>query len=87
MPTVIMQKMRLLWRALPLPLSTHVNNGASMVDPDSFLHTPLVAVWTTLQHLQAVSKQPTPVLFLGLSAAAQVSVPNLHTHQQTLVLV
>ena len=34
-----------------------VDNGARMVDLDFVLCTPLVAAWTTLQALQAVSTQ------------------------------
>ena len=64
----------------PLPSSAHVNNGVSVVDLGSFLCTPLIVSWTTLQALQVVSLQPTPVLSLGLSSEDQVSAPSLlHT--------
>lgn len=61
-------------------LCTCVGNWASVADLGSFLCRLLVAVWTMLQHLRAVSLQPTPVLAPGLSAEAQVSAPSLpHT--------
>ena len=39
-PTVSTSRMRLLWQAPPLTWSMKVNNGASVVDPGSFLCTP-----------------------------------------------
>ena len=48
------------------------------------VHT-LVAACTTLQPLQAVSMQPTPVLSSGLSSEALVSAPNRLAHQQTCI--
>ena len=44
-----------------------------MADTAPFLYTPLAAACTTLQPLQAVFKQPTWVLSMGLSAEARAS--------------
>lgn len=61
-------------------LQVHVNNGASMVDPGSVLHISLVVAWTTLQPLQAMSKQPTLLLSLDLLTEARVSAPSPRGH-------
>ena len=65
--------------ALPIPSS--INSGTSVADPSSFLRTPLIVAWTTLQPLQVVSTQPTPVLSPDLSSETQVSAssPPAHT--------
>ena len=59
------------------------SNEASVVDSGCSLLVFLVALWVTLQLLQALSIQSTAALSTGPSAECLVSAPSLHMYQQT----
>ena len=69
----------------PTPHHQGIDNGTSMADPHSVLHTLPIPAWTTFQDLWALSVQPNQTFSTSLSTEPWVSAPRHCAHLQVCV--